>query len=153
MTVSFPCARMRAAAFAIVATLGLASCDEKLSDVTGPSPNLVPTFDSINQEIFQTTDAAGRTGCVTCHTGRIPNINLNFGPGADAYALLVNVPSRQRPDLMLVAPGDPENSYLVHKLEGRTGIVGLRMPRNGPPFLTDGQLRVLKRWIEEGAIR
>jgi hypothetical protein len=145
--------RTRAAVIAVVATIGLASCDESLRDVTGPSPNLVPTFDSVNQEIFQTTDGAGRTACVNCHTGRIPNISINFSPSADSYALMVNVPSRQRPDLMLIAPGDPENSYLIHKLEGRSGIVGLRMPRNGPPYLTDGQLRVLKRWIELGAPR
>jgi hypothetical protein len=147
-----PAARTRIAV-AIVATLGLVGCDETLRDVTGPSPNLVPTFDSVNQEIFLTTDGAGRTGCVNCHTGRIPNISINFSPGVDSYALMVNVPSRQRPDLMLVAPGDPDNSYLIHKLEGRSGIVGLRMPRNGPPFLTDGQLRVLRRWIELGAPR
>ena len=29
---------------------------------------------------------------------------------------------------MRVVPGDPDNSYLIQKLEGRPGIVGLRMP-------------------------
>ena len=83
----------------------------------------------------------------------IPGISLNFSAGVDSYALLVNVPSRQRPDLMLVAPGDPERSYIIHKLEGRPGIVGLQMPRNGPPYLTAGQIQVIKRWIEIGAPR
>ena len=41
---------------------------------------------------------------------------------------------------MRVIAGDPENSYLIHKLEGRTGIVGVRMPFNGGPYLTDGQI-------------
>jgi hypothetical protein len=145
--------RKRAAAITLVAVMGVASCDQNLSDIAGPSPNLVPTFDSINQEILQTTDGAGRTACVNCHTGRIPNLTLNFTAGNDIYAQMVNVASRQRPDLMMIAPGDPENSYLIHKLEGRSGIVGLRMPRNGPPFLTDGQVRVIKRWIEIGAPR
>jgi hypothetical protein len=54
---------------------------------------------------------------------------------------------------MIVAPGDPERSYLIHKLEGRPGIVGLQMPRNGPPYLTAGQIQVIKRWIEIGAPR
>ena len=137
----------------MVLSLGAAACDEKLSDVAGPSPNLTPTFDSIQQEIFQSTDQAGRAACATCHRGVIPNINLNFSPGVDIYSLLVNVPSRQRPDLMLVAPGDPERSYLIHKLEGRPGIVGLQMPRNGPPYLTAGQIQIVKRWIENGAPR
>ena len=134
-------------------SIGVTACDEKLSDVAGPSPNLTPTFNSIQQEIFQSTDQAGRAACVSCHRGVIPNINLNFSSGVDSYALLVNVPSRERPDLMIVAPGDPERSYLIHKLEGRPGIVGLQMPRNGPPYLTAGQIQVIKRWIEIGAPR
>jgi hypothetical protein len=136
-----------------VAALAGSACDEKLRDVTGPSPNLEPTFGSIQTEIFQTTDLAGRTSCVTCHTnvGRTPAGNLNLA--VDPYAALVNVPSRQQPDLMLIKPGDPENSYLVHKIEGRSTISQLRMPRNGPPYLTPGQILVIKRWIEIGAPR
>ena len=48
-------------------------------------------------------------------------------------------------------PGDPDASYLIHKLEGASDITGLRMPRNGPPFLTAGQILVIRRWIEVGA--
>jgi hypothetical protein len=137
----------------LLGALTVGGCDEKLSDVTGPTPNLVPTYDSIDQEIFQSTDGAGRRACVTCHTGRIPNISINFSSGVDSYALLVNVPSRQRPNLMLVAPGNPDASYLIQKLEGSAGIAGLRMPLSGPPYLTEGQIRVIRRWIEEGAPR
>jgi hypothetical protein len=54
---------------------------------------------------------------------------------------------------MRVKPGDPGNSYLIHKMEGRSGIVGMKMPFNGPPFLTEGQILVVKRWIEIGAPR
>jgi hypothetical protein len=50
-------------------------------------------------------------------------------------------------------PSDPENSYLIHKVEGRAGIVGNRMPNNGPPYLSAGQILILKRWIEIGAPR
>ena len=50
-----------------------------------------------------------------------------------------------------MAPGDPENSYLIHKLEGRPGIVGVRMPRGTGPFLTAGQITIIRRWIELGA--
>jgi hypothetical protein len=137
----------------VIAALSGVGCDESLRDVTGPSPNLVPTFSSVEHEIFQTTDLAGRTACITCHTNVGRNPAGNFNMNGDAYAAMVNVPSRQQPNLMIVAPGDPEHSYLLHKLEGRSTITGLRMPRNGPPFLTDGQIRVIKRWIENGAPR
>jgi hypothetical protein len=140
------------AAVAVAALLSF-GCDEKLSDLAGPSPNLTPTFTSINQEIFQTTDLAGRTSCITCHTNvnRTPAGNLNLN--GDSYAAMVGVQSRQRPDLQIVAPGNVDGSYLIHKVEGRPGIIGLRMPRNGPPYLTDGQILVIKRWIETGAAR
>lgn len=143
--------KRNAAVALLVLGAATSACDEKLSDLAGPSPALTPTFASIQKEIFQTTDTSGRTACVTCHTnvGRNPAGGVNLA--SNAYGSLVNVPSRGRPDLKLVAPGDPENSYVVHKLEGRPGIVGLRMPRNSGPFLTAGQMLIIKRWIELGA--
>jgi len=128
-------------------------CDEKLSDVTGPTPDLEPTFTSVQQQIFNTQDASGRQNCVVCHTdqGRTPaGPGLNLREGA-SYNALVGVASRGKPGATLVIPGDPENSYLVQKLEGAPGIVGERMPRTGGPYLTSGQLLVLRRWIQQGA--
>jgi Planctomycete cytochrome C len=135
----------------VVALLGAAACDEKLKDLTGPSPALTPTFSSIRSEILETTDLAGRTSCITCHTdqGRTPAGQLNLR--ADPYAALVNVASRQKAGATLVVPGDPDGSYLIHKLEGRSDIAQLRMPRNGPPYLTEGQILVIRRWIAIGA--
>ena len=111
-----------------------------------------PTFSSISRDIFQATDSSGRLACVQCHNeiGRTFAAGLNLRPEA-AYAELVGVASRQKPGLMRVAPGSPDNSYLIHKLEGRADIVGLRMPRNTGPFLTEGQMSVIRRWIELGA--
>lgn len=130
----------------------LTGCDEKLSDLTGPTPNLAPTFSSIQREIFSTQDASGRLACTQCHTnvGRTPAAGLNLLEGA-AYAALVGRPSVNNPGAVFVIPGDPDNSYLVKKLEGAPGIVGLRMPRNNGPFLTEGQMLVIRRWIQEGA--
>ena len=138
---------------AIAATICSAACDEKLSDLTGPTPNLEPTFSSIQRDIFQSSDAAGRVSCTGCHTasGRTPSAGLSLEP-AVAYANLVNVRSVEKPNLLRVAPNDPDSSYLVHKLEGRADIVGLRMPRGGNgPFLTEGQMTVIRRWIAVGA--
>lgn len=130
------------------------ACDESLSKLAGPTPNLEPTFASVQREIFETTDAAGRTSCVTCHTtqGRTPAGTLSL-EHAVAYDQIVNVPSRQRPERLRVAPGNPDGSYLVHKVEGQPDIIGRRMPFNGPPYLTQGQILILRRWIELGAPR
>ena len=138
----------------IAASAALTACDEKLSSVAGPTPNLEPTFASIQKEIFETTDSAGRVACTNCHTntGRIPAGLMNLNHDV-AYDNLVNVTSRLKPGAIRVIPGDPENSYIVHKVEGRPGIAGLRMPFSGQPFLAAGQVLILKRWIEIGAPR
>ncbi len=137
-----------------VACAAVAGCDQKLSTLAGPTPGLEPTFSSVQSQIFETTDVAGRQACVNCHTnvGRNPSGGLNLAH-AIAYDQIVNVPSARKAGAIRVIPGDPENSYLVHKIEGRTGIVGARMPISGPPFLTDGQILILKRWIALGAPR
>lgn len=130
----------------------VAGCDEKLSDIAGPSPGLQPTLSSIAQNVFASTDSSGRVACTQCHTnqGRTPAANLNLLPEV-AHAQLVNVASIQKPGAVRVIPGDADNSYLVQKLEGHPGIVGQRMPRTAGPFLTEGQMLIIRRWINQGA--
>ena len=138
----------------MAAGFAAAACDEKLSKLAGPTPNLEPTFASVQSQIFETTDSAGRVACTNCHTnvGRNPAGGMNLVHDL-AYDQIVNVPSRGKPSATRIIPGDPDKSYLVHKLEGGPGIVGLRMPFSGAPFLTDGQTLILKRWIAIGAPR
>ena len=146
---------MRLFLLTVCAAAGLegAGCDEKLRNLTGPTPELTTSFASIQQNIFAAPDSSGRVACTGCHTsaGRTPAAGLDLA-GANAHAQLVNAASNGKPGAVRVIPGDPENSYLIHKIEGRANIVGLRMPRGTTgPFLTDGQMRVIKRWIELGA--
>jgi hypothetical protein len=138
-------------ALVVCAAMLMIGCDEKLSDLTGPTPDLTPTFSSIQHNIFDVPDSAGRAACTQCHNAVLSRFNGLDLTSSVAYANLVNVSSREKPGVLRVAPGSPDNSYLVHKVEGRAGIIGLRMPFSGPPFLTDGQILVIKRWIELGA--
>lgn len=146
--------RPRQIIFAIALAIGAAACDEKLSTIAGPTADLEPTFASIQANIFELTDSAGRNACVSCHTniGRTPAGGLNLLHDL-AYDQLFNVTATQNASLKRVNPGNPEGSYILHKIEGRTGIVGRRMPFNGPPFMTEGQILILRRWIELGAAR
>ena len=139
------------AALAAAVSIGAAGCDEPLSDLGGPTPNLEPAFSSIQREIFENGDSSGRVPCIQCHNpgGRQFAGGLDL-TGSSAYSSLVGAASRGKPGAVLVAPGDPENSYLIHKLEGRSDVVGLRMPRLGPP-LTDGQIQIIEGWIAQGA--
>ena len=141
--------RLLHCAFVVAWTLGSVGCDEKLSDLTGPTPNLEPTFTSIQQEIFSSGDSSGRPACTQCHNPTLNRGGLDLSP-AVSYNNLVNVASRLKPSATRVLPNNPDASYLIQKLEGQAGIVGVRMPLGGP-YLADGQIVVIRRWIEIGA--
>ena len=137
-----------AAAVLVMCTAG---CDENLRDFAGPTPDLQPTFTSIQRDIFSTTDSAMRQACTNCHNSGNAVIagGLNL-TGAGAYSALVNAASRDKPGATRVIPSDPDGSYLIQKIEGAPGIVGTRMPQSGP-FLSAGQIAIIRRWIEQGA--
>lgn len=93
--------------------------------------------------------------CVACHLYESPQGGLLLEAG-DTHAATVNVPSTQAP-LPRVAPGDPERSYLVHKLRGthvQVGGSGAPMPFNaetGSNGLATDERRVIEAWIRAGA--
>jgi mono/diheme cytochrome c family protein len=145
----------RRAIVVIGLSVAAAGCDEKLSDVAGPTPDLTPTFASIQRDIFEAADSTGRPACSACHNpngGAFRQVGLDLSTAGTSYDSLVGVASRQKLGLPRVAPGDPESSYLLHKLEGRTDIIGGRMPNRGP-YLSEGQIAIVRRWIQLGARR
>src|SRR4029453_3001547 len=141
--------RLLHCALVIAWTLGGVGCDESLSDLTGPTPNLEPTFTSIQQNIFSSSDSSGRPACTNCHNPALNRGGLDLSP-AVSYNNLVNRGSVPRPGAIRVIPNNPDNSYLINKLEGNVPITGVRMPLGGP-YLESGQIRVIRRWIEIGA--
>lgn len=102
----------------------------------------MPTLASIQALVFDPQ-------CVSHHGDRNPHAGLNLSAGV-SHAALVNVPSTQTA-LDLVEPGDADNSYLVHKLEGRMGIVGDPMPPRGDPLGAD-EIAAIRDWINAGAL-
>ena len=86
--------------------------------------------------------------CISCHFGATAPQELKLD-AQNSFANLVNVNSNEVPSLKRVKPSDPDNSYLVQKIEG-TAAVGLRMPRNLPP-LSAAQISLIRQWIVEGA--
>ena len=106
---------------------------------------LQPTLASIQQEVFTPI-------CAVCHTGPMSSglpAGMDLTSAAASFDNLVGVASVQQPGIARVAPGDPDNSYLVQKLEG-TAAVGSRMPQGGP-FLDAGTIAVIRQWITDGA--
>ncbi len=103
---------------------------------------LIATFKSIQDNVFT-------PACTSCHAGSAAPLGLRLESGA-SYALLVNVPSSQESGVLRVAPGDPDNSYLVQKLEGTAGS-GARMPLGAPP-LPQATIDFIREWIAAGAL-
>lgn len=91
--------------------------------------------------------------CATCHVqggaADLAGIDLRLVQG-QAYAMLRNGESQQQSEFPLVTPGDPDASWLMMKLTLNPPPVGLRMPRFAPP-LSDADLNLIRRWIEQGA--
>ena len=135
----------------IVVAVMATACDEPLRDLAGPTPNLEPTLSAIQRDVFDAPDASGRAACTGCHNAQNARFAGNLNLADNPYAQLVNVPSTGKAGAIRVIPGDPDNSYLIHKIEGSPGIVGQRMPRTNGPFLTPGQTLIIRSWIARGA--
>jgi len=133
-----------------VSAVGFATSCGSSSSPSAPSgqTNTVTFSTQIQQQILN-------PACVACHTdeGRVPagvapGLNLKTGV---SIANLVNVASTGKAGAVRVIPGTPSGSYLIQKRENAPGIVGLQMPRNGPPFLTTEQIALIRQWIQNGA--
>ncbi len=90
--------------------------------------------------------------CAQCHTGGGAPEGLRLDSEQSSYDSLVNQPSGQQPSVLRVAPGDPEGSYLLRKLEGADGIDGGQMPLGMSP-LSATRIAQVRDWIENGAPR
>jgi hypothetical protein len=108
-------------------------------------PALSADFDSIQANIFTPI-------CSVCHVGGGAPEGLRLD-AADSFNLLVGVPSTEVPSLMRVTPGDPDNSYIIQKLEGHAAVGG-QMPLGCPmsqPCLTTTTIAFIRQWITDGA--
>jgi len=94
------------------------------------------------------------SSCATagCHVGAGAPDGLDLSAGV-AYGNMADVASIQLPSMDLIEPGDPDNSYLVRKIEGtqtQAGGLGGRMPAGTSP-LSQEIIDMIRVWVEEGA--
>jgi hypothetical protein len=99
-------------------------------------------FQSIQDNVFTPI-------CSKCHIGASAPEGLQLD-AAHSYNLLVGVPSAEDPSLLRVKPGDPDNSYMVRKIEGASGILGGQMPLGETP-LPQATIDAIRQWITNGA--
>ena len=111
------------------------------SSGSGNEP-LTADFASIQDNVFTPI-------CSRCHIGPGAPQGLQLD-AAHSYQLLVGVPSVEQPGVLRIAAGDPDNSYLVRKIEGAAGISGGQMPLGETP-LPQATITVIRQWIADGA--
>ena len=109
-----------------------------------PPPSLSAVFSDIQANVF--TPNCATSGC---HVGAGAPQGLQLD-ATNSFALLVGVASSEVPAVLRVAAGDPDNSYLIQKLEG-TAAAGAQMPLGRTP-LPQATIDVLRQWITDGAI-
>jgi hypothetical protein len=135
-----------AAALGLLISIVLAGCGAVKSPTELPSGGGAAfTFSQIQGDIF--TPTCAKAGC---HAASTASEGLVLDAGR-SYSLLVGHPSSEQGALNRVQPGSPESSYLILKLRGDPSISGLRMPRDGPPYLTAEQIDGIAGWIRAGA--
>lgn len=110
---------------------------------------LGPTLNQIQAVVFGPVCS----GCHTGPTGVVLPAGMDLSDADASYDALVGpggagVPSIQQPTIMRVLPGDPDNSYLVHKLEANGTTV---MPPSG--MLPAATIAEIRQWITDGAQR
>ncbi len=109
-----------------------------------PPPAFGANFSEIQSNVF--TPNCAISGC---HAGAGAPQGLILD-AANSYALLVGVASNEVPAVLRVAANDPDNSYLIQKLEG-TAAAGQQMPLNSAP-LAQATIDIVRQWVIDGAI-
>ena len=106
-----------------------------------PDPTDLPTLANIQARVFTPI-------CTQCHIGAAAPQGLRLDV-VNSFNDLVGVRSREVGSLFRVSPSDPDNSYLVQKIQG-SAAVGAQMPLGGPPLPADDIL-LIRQWIADGA--
>ena len=113
------------------------------------------TLTSIQDTIF--TPKCATSGChqlgALCfnQTGGLGGgIGLDLSDTDASFASLVGVMSFEDGVFMRAEAGDPDNSYLVKKIQGDPDIFGLQMPLGLPPLDQD-EIDLIREWITDGA--
>jgi hypothetical protein len=106
-----------------------------------------PTLDQIQAIVFGPSCATSN-----CHDSNA-SANLDLSNADTSFMELVGVTSVQQNQLMLVEPGNADNSYLIHKLENANTISFAPMPPGQGRALDPAVIQEIRNWIDNGADR
>lgn len=121
---------------------GLDQNGNTVSSASGTQGSITADFQSIQDNVFTPI-------CSKCHIGASAPEGLQLD-AAHSYNLLVGVPSNEQPSVLRVKPSDPDDSYMVRKIEGLAGISGGQMPLGETP-LPQATIDAIRQWVTNGA--
>lgn len=84
--------------------------------------------------------------CVSCHQNAAPAGKLSLQKGTAPANLIWQ--QADQAEMNYVTPGDPEQSYLLHKLKGtqkEAGGSGAKMPLGGQ--FSEADIKLIEDWI------
>jgi len=81
--------------------------------------------------------------CVKCHTEK----GL-MGPAPEGYRLTSYNTTLSASDRVRVVPGNLGASELIRRIRGQAQP---KMPFDGPPYLTNSEIRLIEDWVAQGA--
>lgn len=160
--------------WSLSALLLLVACGDPASGESGSEPRACVAHNAPEPAALSTPPASFETdvapvlakSCAfsSCHGSRGPanrGIFLGAKTPEDIAALKTALrgPSRAAPAMAYVTPGDPEKSFLMHKLDGDQCVVaesctggdcGKSMPE-GNELLPEASRDAFRRWIAQGA--
>jgi len=117
-----------------------------------PTGGATVSFANDIQPIFSGNCASsGCHGTVNANPGNKPMVLV----AGQSYDNIVGVASGEVPSMQRIRAGQPDNSYLIHKLQGThrgVGGSGERMPLGRSP-LSQGQVDLIRTWTANGAPR
>jgi len=121
--------------FVVIASDGLAA-DTLIVSLTIINGPVLVSYNSQIQPVFDASCAVSG-----CHMGMTPPAGLRLM----SYAHLMEGGQSGQ----VVIPYQPDSSILVQRIEG---TITPRMPFNGPPYLPDSTIQMIRTWIAQGAL-
>ena len=143
------CGRSWAVLMAVIFSAGCAGNGKGLDQNGQPLSSGGTSTGAITADFQSIQDNVFTPICSKCHIGASAPEGLQLD-AEHSYNLLVGVPSAEQPSLLRVKPGDPNDSYMVHKIEGLPGIDGGQMPLGETP-LPQTTIDAMRQWITNGA--
>jgi hypothetical protein len=123
-------------------------------------PGLQPSYASIDRDLFLVSCGTSGNKAFNCHSSAGAAGSSFLDLTGDPYPRLVGQtavnPLGDLKDLVLVKPGDPDNSFLVKKLRLTTPFdphLGGGMPADAVGSICASSIDTVAQWIRNGAER